>query len=147
MSLEQFQRAFADLVASPAMCLAVQDDPGGLDGYDLDDRERTRLVAVATHPGMSHNCTLYRANRLTPIARCLPATCLQLGDRLRGELDDYLAGSVEEFDMQFRNEAERFGHHLRARLTSGVLDDPSLRRCLDRELAELADDFEPRVSH
>ena len=146
MSLEQFQRAFADLVASPPFCLAVQSSPELLDDYTLTWRERERLQAMASHPGMSHNCTLYRANRLTPIARCLPATCLHLGPRLRAEFDNFLATS-DAFDLQFRGEAERFGRYLGARLACGAIEDPELRRCLDRELLELAEDFDPLMQH
>lgn len=147
MSLEQFQRAFADLVASPPFCLAVRGMPELLEGYTLTTRERERLQAMASHPGMSHNCTLYRANRLTPIARCLPATCLHLGPRLRAEFDNFLATSSTAFDLQFRGEAERFGRYLIARLECGALEDRELRRCLDRELLELAEDFDPLVQH
>ena len=147
MSLEQFQRAFADLAASPPLCLAVRSNAELLDGYNLTARERERLHAMASHPGMSHNCTLYRANRLTPIARCLPATCLHLGPRLRAEFDNFLKTSSVAFDFQFRGEAERFGRYLSARLDCGALEDPELRRCLDRELLELADDFDPLVQH
>jgi hypothetical protein len=147
MSLEQFQRAFAELVASPPLCLAVQSGPELLDEYTLTSRERERLHAMASHPGMSHNCTLYRANRLTPIARCLPATCLHLGPRLRAEFDNFLATSSDAFDLQFRGEAERFARYLNARLAGGAIEDPELRRCLDRELLELAEDFDPLVQH
>ena len=146
MSLEQFQRAFADLAASPPFCVAVRSNPELLDEYALTGRERERLEAMAAHPGMSHNCTLYRANRLTPIARCLPATCLHLGPRLRAEFDSFLAASGA-FDLQFRGEAERFARYLIARIDSGALDDTELRHCLDRELRELAEDFDPLVQH
>ena len=146
MSLEQFQRAFADLAASPPFCVAVRSNPELLDDYALTRRERERLEAIAAHPGMSHNCTLYRANRLTPIARCFPATCLHLGPRLRVEFDNFLAWSVA-FDLQFRSEAERFATYLIARLDTGALDDPELRQCLNRELRELAHDFDPLVQH
>jgi hypothetical protein len=147
MSLEQFQRAFADLAASPPLCLAVRSNAEGLDEYNLTARERERLHAMASHPGMSHNCTLYRANRLTPIARCLPATCLHLGPRLRAEFDNFLTTASGAFDLQFRGEAERFAAYLIARLDCGALDDTELRHCLDRELRELAEDFDPLVQH
>jgi hypothetical protein len=147
MSLEQFQRAFADLVASPPFCLAVRSSPELLDEYTLTARERERLQAMASHPGMSHNCTLYRANRLTPIARCLPATCLHLGPHLRAEFDNFLATSPHAFDLQFRGEAERFARYLGARLDRGAIEDPELRRCLDREVLELAEDFDPLMQH
>jgi hypothetical protein len=147
MSLEHFQRAVADLVASPELCLDVQRSSEVLDAYDLNEREHVRLEAMASHPGMSHNCTLYRANRLTPIARCLPATCLQLGARLRDEFDGYLAASSDQFDLQFLTEAERFGRYLAARLDLQRPQDVALHRCLETELAELTEDFSAPVRH
>jgi hypothetical protein len=143
MSLQQFQRAFADLVASPNLCVRLPSAPEMLDVYDLTERERVRLLAMASHRGMSHNCTLYRANRLTPIARCLPRTCLSLGGRLRDLFDAYLAESSDEFDLQFRVEAERFGRYLHASLSN---DDP-VAACLEVELAQLAEEFASSALH
>jgi hypothetical protein len=145
MSLDHFQRAVADLVASPQACVQLDHDHELLDGYDLTGRERLRLVAMANHGGMSHNCTLYRANRLTPIARCLPRTCLALGEHLRDTFDGFLdeLGEASEFDLQFRVEAERFARFVRSR--RGV--DERVGSCLDIDLAELTEEFSPEPSH
>src|SRR5690606_21742477 len=104
MSLDGFQQAFAHFVASPARCLALRADPALLESFALDARERERLLAMVRHPGMSHHCTLYRANRLTAIARSLPRTCQQLGTALSDQLDRFWASSTEA-ELQFRREA------------------------------------------
>ncbi len=119
MSLEAFQQAIADLVASPAMCVAVRGGAPLLDGYQLDAREKRRLQAMIEHRGMSQNCTLYRANRLTPIARSLPRTCVMLGSRLAGELEAFWAAEPDS-ELQFKREAERFGGFLVKRLQAGA---------------------------
>lgn len=140
MSLEEFQRAFADLVASPRRCLELREDESVLDAYDLDPRERNRLVAMAGNEGMSHNCTLYRANRLTPIARSLPKTCLQLGKGLLKELEAFWA-SEPDSELQFKREAERFALFLIERIRSGAVEDATIEPLLRSELEELESRF------
>lgn len=127
MSLIAFQTALADLVASPAMCLAVRDKPDhALADYDLDARERRRLEAVVWQRGMSANCTVYRATRVTPLYTLLPLTVAALGEAMTAELDDYWAATAR-MDVHFDIEISRFAAHLRARLESGAvrtLHDP-----------------------
>jgi hypothetical protein len=119
---------------------ALRDDPTALERsgpYDLDDRERRRLLAMVGHEGMSHYCTLYRANRLTPIGRGLPRTCALLGERLAREVDRFWE-SAPDGEIQFRLEAERFALHLAGRLASGELaDTDDLSAVLAAEHAEL----------
>lgn len=136
MSLEEFQRAFADLVASPHRCLQARENESALDQYDLDARERQRLLTMVKHEGMSHNCTLYRANRLTPIARSLPRTCLRLGNRLVGELEAFWE-SESDTELQFKREAVRFASFLLQRIKSGVIDDLTVEQEIRDELLEL----------
>lgn len=136
MSLEQFQRAFADAVASPTRCIEWRRDGSALDAYDLEPRERRRLLAIVGHEGMSHNCTLYRANRLTPLARSLPRTCDLLGDRLRDELERFWEQEPST-EIQFKVEAERFGLYVFERTRCGALVDDTLVTVLGEELAEL----------
>jgi hypothetical protein len=119
MSLDAFQQAIADLVASPSMCVAVRGGAPLLDAYQLDAREKRRLLAMVEHRGMSQNCTLYRANRLTPIARSLPRTCVMLGSRLAAELEAFWAAEPDS-ELQFKREAERFGGFLLKRLQAGA---------------------------
>jgi hypothetical protein len=92
MSLAAFQRAMADLAASPALGAAVLQDPeAALGGYDLSEREIRRLAAVSAQPGMKVNRMMYRSNRLTPIRSQLPHTCFVFGPWLRGLLDAFWA--------------------------------------------------------
>ena len=95
-------------IASPQLCLAMRSNPPSvLAGYDLTPREKRRLVAVVNQRGMSTNCTLYRANRLTAIYTLLPLTCVVLGKHLKTELDLYWETHPSR-DLQFKQECERF---------------------------------------
>jgi hypothetical protein len=90
MSLAGFQRAMADLAASPALGAAVLDDPGAaLAPYPLTDLERRRLASAAAQRGMSVNRMMYRANRITPLRAQLRHTCFVLGPWLRELVDGY----------------------------------------------------------
>jgi hypothetical protein len=119
VSAEEYQRAFGDLLRSPALCVALRhretprhrepvpgssgDDP--LDGYQLTARERARLYAVSAHRGLVVNCMLYRAGRLVGITRRLPVEAL--GPALRPVFDDYLAAQPDA-EPEFDREALRF---------------------------------------
>lgn len=142
MSLDAFQQAFADLVASPRRCAEVRQDASLLDSYALDARERRRLLAMVRHPGMSHNCTLYRANRLTPIARSLPRTCIRLGSQLVDELERFWAAEPDS-ELQFKREAERFAAFVLQRLEQGHLQDSRLAEDVHAELRTLGLRFGP----
>ncbi len=88
--LIDFQRALADLTASPELTQKIRIDPIDLrERYELDDQEFHQLVAIVQSPGMRANCILYRANRLAPIAINLPETCRLLGDRLEELVSEY----------------------------------------------------------
>jgi hypothetical protein len=107
--LADFQQALADLVASPARCQAVRDGDGSmLQGYQLTDRERTRLVGMARQPAMAANCMVYRSNRLTPLVLNLADTCSALGPRLREVLDDYWDDNPTDNFVHFLIETDRF---------------------------------------
>jgi hypothetical protein len=82
MTAVAYQRALCDLIASPKLCLEVRRRPEtALAPYELTARERRRLEAVVRQPGMSVSCTLYRVNRLTPLATLHPVSCRLLGSR------------------------------------------------------------------
>lgn len=140
MSYEVFQRAVADFVAAPLKCVQLRDGALRLDAYDLTRREHDRLLAMVRHIGMSQNCTLYRANRLTPLARSLPKTCIALGRHLLAELEFFWA-SAPQAELQFKHESERFGRFLLARLGSGELGDVISRELVEGELAALGIQF------
>jgi hypothetical protein len=135
MSLAGFQRAFCTLIATPGLCSDLRRDPDLVPaGWDLTPRERRRILALAAHRGMATTCSLYRANRLTPLWTLLPRTCFLLGGGLRSEIDLYLARE-RDADLQFASEVQCFAAHLRGRLASGALACPYLREVLELEVA------------
>lgn len=106
--LIDFQRALADLTASPSLCRRVRREPQALrDMYDLTDKEWRRLVGVVGSRGMEANCMLYRANRLAPVALNLPCTCKALGDDLTRLISAYWE-SEPVTDVHFLIETDRF---------------------------------------
>ena len=143
MSLIEFQRALADMVASPALTRAVRSgDDKALARYELLPGERARLRTVASQPGMEVSCTLYRANRLTPVVMLLPYTCFVLGERMKSIAERFWDDS--RTDLQFRSEIERFAAFLRELVQAGELDEPLLEEVLDFELATNELRFLPR---
>ncbi len=142
MSLGDFQRAFADLIASPALCLRVRDDPdAALAGYDLTSRERRRLGDVVWQRGMSVNCTLYRVNRITPLFTLLPMTCCLLGDDLVALSEEFWR--IDQTDLQFSLEVERFGEFVTTKVKNGQCSDPYLEEVIGYELAANSVRFAP----
>lgn len=138
MSLASFQRAFCDLIASPALCVHLIQAPEEVwSRYDLSPRERRRLAAIVQQPGMSTTCTLYRVNRITPLYTLLPLTSFLLGDRLIAEAEAYWV-EFPGSDLQFKLEVERFAGFLRGRLRTGELEDPYLEEILEFETAAAA---------
>jgi hypothetical protein len=132
--LAEFQRALADLTASPDLCREVRADPAALrPRYDVTEREWRRLVSIAQSKGMEANCMLYRANRLAPVALNLPRTCELLREELPGLLSRYWAGEPTT-DVHFLVEADRFCRFLREH---AVLPDAALA-ALAEEHAEVA---------
>lgn len=135
MSLKEFQRALADLVATPELCRTARSDPAAaFGGYELTPLEERRLAAVAAQRGMATSCALYRANRLAPLYTFLPHTCFLLGARLRAELETFWAAQTRPADIA-EQELRGFAEMLRGRLASGELEDPVLGEVLEYELA------------
>jgi hypothetical protein len=135
VSLKGFQRALADLVATPELCRVAREDPAAVFcRYELTALEERRLAAVVRQRGMATNCALYRANRLGSLYTFLPLTCFLLGPRLRGELDCFWAAQARPGDIA-EQELQGFAEMLRGRLASGELEDPVLGEVLEYELA------------
>lgn len=141
MSLEEYQRAMADLMRAPALCGAVRRGDEALAGYTLTALEQGRLRAIASHHGMVVNAMLYRAGRLVGITRRLPATVSLLGPALREVFDAYLL-ACPDASAEFDREAQAFAAFVAARL-----DDPAgglaqvaepLRAALAAEAAALS---------
>lgn len=111
--LVDFQRALADLTASPALCREVRRVPEVLrDRYELTDKEWRRLAGIAASKGMEANCMLYRANRLAPVALNLPETCEALRDDLNRLISAYWEAEPTT-DVHFLVEADRFCRFLK----------------------------------
>ena len=135
MTMEAFQQAMCDLVASPDLCLRLVEYPDEvLSRYDLSDRDRRRLVSVVQQRGMLVNCSLYRANRLSPIVNLIPRTCFLLGDSLLDEANEFWKG-FKETRLQFHEEVKQFGGFLRQRIETGFLQNDVLAEVLEYELA------------
>lgn len=118
--LAEFQQALADVVADPMLCLELRRDPNALRGrYVLSDREWSRLIGIAGHDGMSAACTVYRMNRLSPLAMNLRDTLHALGPRLSDTLADYWREHPRGI-AHFQLESQRFCHFLRLRIAGGA---------------------------
>jgi hypothetical protein len=145
MTMEAFQQAMCDLVASPDLCMMLVQSPDEVLGrYDLSDRDRRRLLAVVQQPGMLVNCSLYRANRLSPIVNLIPRTCFLLGDALLDEATEFWKG-FKETRLQFHEEVKQFGDFLRRRIAMGFLQNPVLAEVLEYELALNEFRYTPRL--
>ena len=130
MSLRDFQRATAELIASPERCVrAMANFDAEMAAFALTDRERRRLKAMVNDPGMSANCMLYRVNRLVPILEVLPKTWRLLGESAKPEIHAFWQACPDAM-AQHGDEARRFGAWLERRIGPGP--------CLDMLHAELA---------
>jgi len=108
MSMAAFQRAYADLAASPKLCLAVRGDPtAALATYDLSERERDRLARAVWQRGMDANCTVYRTLRITALNAVIPLTLGLIHPVLRAALDAYWE-DYPIHEIRFVREAVRF---------------------------------------
>jgi len=135
--LDQFQQAFADLTASPALVLRVRKDPSTLySDYALTDLEWRRLVSIANSPGMERNCMLYRANRLAPVVTYLPKTSKILGDYLGPVLSEYWA-AYPNTDNNFLIESRRFCEFVLEKIKARLLPAGDLLTAVKTELAGL----------
>jgi len=89
MSLKGFQQAIVDLTLAPELFRTLRR--GGfalLDRYNLNERERNRLIEISHQPGMAMNCSLARGNRLELIVAAFPKTCTLLKPLLPRLLDE-----------------------------------------------------------
>ena len=135
MSIAEFQRAFADLIAFPDRCVALREgDAGVLAGYDMTRRERKRLETMVHDEAMSVNCSLYRVNRLIPVYSVLPHSCRLLGNRLMVELDAFWAAS-RHATLQYRWESWRFGLWLEERIAARRLPGGPVEDAVRLEMA------------
>ena len=135
MSMYGFQKAMCDLAASPELCVLMQESPEQvLSRYELTERDRRRLLSVVRQRGMLVNCSLYRANRLSPIYSLMPHTCFLLGETLMDELTEFWT-EFDESRLQFDEEARKFGEFLRRRMEFGFQNGVVLADILEYEMA------------
>jgi hypothetical protein len=134
MSLVAFQRALADMAASPPMCRRVLDEGAeALAGYDLTPIEILRLLSAADQRGMRMNCMLYRNGRLSPLVSQLPGTFHVLGYGLREVAEAFWAENPK-VPRGVPPEMRRFAAFLRRRVAEGALTEPLLPEVLDWEM-------------
>lgn len=146
MALESFQKAMADLFASPEACHILQTNSQSfLRKYVLSSIEERRLISIARQKGMATCCTLYRVNRITPLYTLLPRTCFILGEHLRHEVDLFW-NSDDETDLQFSEEISCFAEFLRLRLQNNQIKNDYLEEVLEFELATNELRYLPRMS-
>ena len=133
--LADFQQALVDLTASPDLCIAVRDDATLLRAhYALTEREEDRLLGIARHPGMSCACTVYRMNRVAPLAMNLRETLRALGPALRPMMLDYWRDHPRGH-AHFFIESARFCTWLRQRMEAGEPIPSEVLPHLDRNSA------------
>jgi hypothetical protein len=139
MMLVEFQQALADLTASPEFCIRARRDPTILhQHYELTEREWRRLIGIVRHPGMACACTVYRANRLAPLALNIPQTCRALGKELRAVMSEYWS-TFPEVHVHFFIETDRFCQFLKAKLAAGGGFPAEVATALEREAAFVAE--------
>ena len=135
MSLVAFQRAMADMAASPALCRRVLDEgaPAAMAGRDLTPLELQRLASAADQRGMRMNCMLYRNGRLSPLVSQLPGTFHLLGYALRDTAEAFWAENPR-VARGAPEEIRRWAAFLRRRMAEGVLEVPLLGEVLEWEM-------------
>lgn len=135
MSLQEFQRAIAEFIASPERCAAAAVDfRAQTTGFDLSEREKQRLRTMVDDPLMSANCMLFRVNRLVPIMEVLPLTWRHLGAAAKQELQGFWRRHPDAV-IQYGAEAHRFGAWLEDRAAAGLLQAGPALDALRFELA------------
>jgi hypothetical protein len=123
MCLAEFQRAFADPVATPRLAVASWPEPDGLLArHDLTAQERRRLRGLLSHPG------------LTLVYSVLPLTCGLLRKRLIPLLETF-SGLSRDPTGQYGREAVRFGGWLQEQIAAGVQPGGPVEDALAFELA------------
>ncbi len=145
MSLRGFQEAAVDLTLAPDLCRALRrGESAVLDRYDLNQRERNRLLDIALQPGIAMNCALARGNRLELIVEAFPKTCTLIKSRLPRLLDE-LWEQLKPDNTQLFGEENAFAAFIARKVSQGELDVEylpeifALRTCVPRPGAAARD--------
>jgi hypothetical protein len=135
MSLQGFQRALVDLTLAPGFFRALRRGESGLlDRYELNERERHRLLEISHQAGVAMNCSLSRGNRLELIVAAFPKTCTLLKPLLPGLLDE-LWERHEPDNYQLFGEENAFAAFLSRKISEGELRVEYLSEIFAYELA------------
>ena len=142
MSLLGFQQAFFEIVTTPALrqelaALPPPELPPALASFELTERERRRLHAVARDRGTFMVQRLHRATRLSMLSNTVPRTCEALGAQKLQEVVHRFWKENPLTRAQYLREGLRFGEFLRARLAAGEVVHELLPDLLEAELAIL----------
>ena len=144
MSLRGFQQAAVDLTLTPESFRALRrGECALLDPYNLNERERNRLLEIARQPGMAMNCSLARGNRLEVIVGAFPKTCTLLKPWLPRLLDE-LWEQRKPDNYQLIGEEDAFAAFIAHKVSQGDLAVEYLAEIFNYELAcyDLARRFE-----
>jgi hypothetical protein len=135
MSLPEFQRALSEMVMSPGFRNRVAEDPGSaLAAFDLSDRERRRLEALARDTRLKTGTLLHRSTRLSMLSNTMSRTCRALGPQGLKELTHAYWSEHPPYSSFFIEEGIRFGRFALERLAES---QDLAREVLETELALL----------
>jgi hypothetical protein len=135
MSLKGFQQAVVDLTLAPKAIRALRRGESGLlDQYELNERERNRLLQISRQPGIAMNCSLARGNRLELIVGAFPKTCTLLKPLLPRLLDE-LWEQHKPDNYQLFGEEDAFAAFIACKISQGELSVEYLSEIFAYELA------------
>jgi hypothetical protein len=135
MSLKGFQQAVVELTLAPKWFRALRRGESTLlERYDLNERERNRLLDIARQPGVAMNCSLARGNRLELIVAAFPKTCTLLKPRLPRLLDE-LWEQHQPDNYQLFGEEDAFAAFIGRKIDQGELPVEYLAEIFAYEMA------------
>jgi len=102
--------------------------------HEITARELRRLLAIVRHPGMAAARTVYRMNRLAPMALNVRGTIRALGPALGPLVNDYWR-DYPCGHAHFYIETYRFCGWLRQRIAAGEPVAPEVSAIIEREAA------------
>ena len=141
MSLRGFQLALSELVMKPGLRRRIAEGAGveeALGSFELSERERRRLEALARDGRLKTGTTIHRSFRLSMLANTLPRTCKVLAPaELKPLVHAYWRETLPR-SLQYVPEAWRFAEFALARIREGAVENPYVEEVLELELATLA---------
>lgn len=136
MSLIGFQKLFAHMVADPELCRRIKNNPDVLADkeYDLNDKEKARILHLVRQKGMGTNCMLYQINRFTPLMEHMPYTCRVLNPTIRQYTRAFWDSHLKT-NFQFRDEVLLFARFILGQIQRGNITIPYLEDIVNFEMA------------